>query len=311
MKMAFLFLRILPVAFLAGPLLAASGGGRDAFLRKKREIAVLTAERMRAAPSDHQRALKTGEDRLRRLHEEYKVAGSTPPTTLDGDVRELQVAGNAVRLRKSRGQAAPPDPEAARLIDEYAESYRAAYRALLDAVAAGRREGTPEGRLYWESLREFGRLRRDAAEEMVHNAPTGERSLDGLLSRDEWRLLKALEGPEAGGRSRAKCVMAPGEHLRNVVVDAGPFYQSQGLLPGVNPLRVYAFRVPAGCRTVVQRESGAKLVVRVSAGQGTAHVGSMDHSFSYAYLAIPSDTPYFFTNTGHEYLDMECVLLPQ
>ena len=120
-------MRILPV--LAGPCVlacvcasfpaaeggprtqrAASSAGEETFLSQKEEIRTLALERTRTAHFDYQRTLKMVEHRLRRLHENYMVAGSTPPTKLDEDVKKIQNGIQRLRLRRARGRQFPPEP---------------------------------------------------------------------------------------------------------------------------------------------------------------------------------------------------------
>src|SRR5262245_41052249 len=114
---------------------AASPAERDkAFLAVKKEILVLALERTRTAHYDYQRTLVMGETRLKRLHENYQVAGSTPPTVLDRDLQELRTTSQRVRLQRSRGQQLPADPQAAELIEKYWEIYDRGYQQLREEV---------------------------------------------------------------------------------------------------------------------------------------------------------------------------------
>ncbi len=292
------------------PAQAAPASQDKVFLAKKQEILLLAMERTRAAHHDYQRTLKTGENRIRDLHENYKLAGSTPPTALDGDVQELSMATQKVRLRRSRGRDVPPDPAAQRLIELYWEEYKREYEALAREVPLQREAGVSDGQLYWTVMKKFADLRARTQQKLVHNAPPGQFSLDEALLKNEWGLLKSLERLPVRTRGRVACVVAPGEHAREVNVDIAPFYHSQGLLPTQSPQAVGAFTVPAGCRTVTQRESGRKVIFRVSRGKGVAYIGSADKEISYGYLLVPPDVPYYIENVTESPLDLEFVALP-
>lgn len=297
--------------FLGGAGWAAPEKDKS-FLAEKAEIQRLVVAKVRAAHVDYQRAVKMGESRLRTLHENYKLAKSTPPTSLDGDIQELRNAVQPVRLRRSRGRAVPADPEAERLIETYTREYEEAYETLRQEVPVQRAAGKPDSQIYWDVLHRYDALRARAEEKLVFNAPPGRRSLDEVLQKDEWTLLKDVEDPRSiKTRGAVSCVVAPEEHPRRVNVDIAPFYHSQGLLPAVSPARVGAFEVPVGCRTVTKRESGLKLIVRVSRGRGVAHVGSAENELVYGYLLIPPDAAYYFENTGREPLDLDYVAIPQ
>jgi hypothetical protein len=278
-------------------------------LSSKKEIGVLTVERVRANHHDFQRALKMGESRLRKLHEDYQVAGSTPPTVLERDLQDLRAAAQKTRLARFQGREVPSDPAAAALVERYWEEYRLAYEALLEDLAGKRQSGLPGSQVYWEATKAFAGLRESALQSLVHNAPPGEKDLDRALARDEGRLLRSLEGPEVKSRSRAGCVVTAEEHARPATFAISPFYQSQGLLPADSPQAVGAFTVPPGCRTVTRYESGRRLVLRASRGKGRAHIGAASKEIGYGYFAVPPDAPYFLENTGDEPLDLDYVAL--
>ncbi|MBI4396654.1 MAG: hypothetical protein HY548_06140 [Elusimicrobia bacterium] len=280
------------------------------FLAEKGEVLALVQERVRAAHHDYQRALKTGESRLRQLHDNYMVQGSTPPTVLDQDLQELRSSSQVVRLKRSRGQTLPQDPNAKRLIERYWETYALEYEKLLDNVSLHRRLETPESQVYWDIMKKYWRLRGDTEERLVFNTPASETSLDDVLSRNEWKLLKAVESRGKKTRGAGACVTVPEEHPRQVIVEPAPFYHSQGLLPTVSPARIGAFSVPPGCRTVTKYESGEKTIFRVSRGRGVAYIGTTEKDLHYGYLAVPSDTPFYFENTTQQPLELEYIVLP-
>jgi mannose-6-phosphate isomerase-like protein (cupin superfamily) len=297
------------VTAAAAGLHAASPSSK-AFLASQEEILILATERTRTAHVDYQRTLKTAEDRLRRLHEEFRVAGGTPPVDLDGDVQSLRVKTQKVRLHRTRGRPLAADPRAEELIFRYWSDYKQDFEKIERDIQVHRRIGSADSQAYWDIMKRFAELRERTQGALIHNAPPGQASLDEVLSRAEWRLLKAVENPSVKTRGRPSCVSAPEEHPRDVKVEAAPFYGSQGLLPTLSPQRVGAFRVMPGCRTVTKRESGLKMILRVSSGKGVAYMGGQEQELLYGYVAIPPDVPYYFENTSTDPLDLEYIALP-
>lgn len=300
--------------FAALSLLAATAAALPAerhssFVNEKQEIIDLALERTRSAHFDYQRTLKMGEDRLRKLHEAFKVSGSTPPTALDDDVQELRMETQKLRLRRARGRDVAGNPEVEKLIDRYWDEYLVGFEKLQNDVLVHKRVGTPESQLYWDVMKRYAELRARTEEKLIYNTPSGQSSLDEVLVKNEWKLLKNVERGGAKTRNPVKCVVAPDEHPRQILVDAAPFFQSQGMLPTASPLGTGAFFIPPGCRTVTKRESGVKLVLRVSKGKGVVYVGSSEKELSYGYFPIPPDSGYYIENIGPEPLDIEYVVL--
>lgn len=302
-------------AFLTALILLASGAAaapvdkKQSFLNEKQEIIVLSLERTRSAHFDYQRTLKMGEDRLRKQHEAFKVAGSTPPTALDADVQELRMETQKLRLRRARGRDVVGNPDVEKLIDRYWDDYLVGLEKLQNDVLVHKRVGTPEGQLYWDVMKRYAELRARTEEKLIYNTPPGQSSLDEILVKNEWKLLKNVERGGVKTRNPVKCVVAPDEHPRQINVDAAPFFHSQGMLPTASPLGTGAFFIPAGCRTVTKRESGVKLVLRVSKGKGVVYVGSSEKELSYGYFPIPPDSGYYIENVAAEPLDIEYVVL--
>lgn len=245
---------------------------------------------------------------LRRLHDDYKVSKSTPPASLESDVRELTAAAVRMRLERSRGRTPPADPSAQALIRSRWDEYRSRVDFLFEDIRAKRDGGASDSRVYWESLKAHENLAAAVEEDLAYNTPPGERSLEEAVAKDRWELLKRLEDP-ARTRGRAACIVAPGEHALSRAVDPGPFYRAAGLLPGTNPLRTESFEVPAGCRTVVQREADLKLIFRASAGRGTLVIGSESRPLAYDYATVLPDTPYFIENAGDGPLQVDFIAL--
>jgi hypothetical protein len=202
------------------------------------------------------------------------------------------------------------NPDASRLIDKHWDDYLVGFEKLQNDVLVHKRVGTPESQLYWDVMKRYAELRAATEEKLINNTPPGQSSLQEILQKNEWKLLKAVESAGVKTKKAPKCVTAPDEHPRQVNVDAAPFFHSQGMLPTQSPLGSGAFFIPAGCRTVTKRESGVKLVLRISKGKGVAYVGSSEKELSYGYMAIPPDSGYYLENTGDDSLDIEYVVLP-
>ncbi|HOW27201.1 MAG TPA: hypothetical protein PK876_01685 [Elusimicrobiota bacterium] len=290
-------------------------------------VSRLTCERVRAAHYDYQRVTKLGEERLRELHEQFKVAGGTPPTTLDGDVQSLRQRSQSVRMQRSRGRSVPADPEAEKLVFQSWERYRREFDGLLEDVLLRRRLGEPESRIYWDIMTRYESLKSATERQLLYNAmpplliqadetrsspgrPHEDWSVEAVLARDLWRLLKAIETPGKKTRGPVTQVVAPGELSEAARFDVAPFYQSQGLLPTNSPHRVGGFIVPPGGRTVTVREKGLSLIYRVSKGRGLAYIGSEQQEMDYGYLLIPPDSPYYFENLTQDVLHLEYIALP-
>ncbi len=281
---------------------------RKAFVAAKKEIVVLTVERIRTAHYDFQRAVVMGENRIQQLHADYQVDGSTPPTKLSRDLSTLRSACQKMRLQRARGRKMPPDPKAAPLIEKYWDEYAAGYDNLLNTIQMQKQMKAPENRIYWDAMSAFVRLRSMAEEKLVFNTPPGYRRLQEALNKNEWTLLKAIEITPKKTRGHIECVVAPEENIRTVTVDVAPFYHHpQGLLPETSPEKIGAFTVPPGCRTVTKRESGIKLIFRLSHGKGVAYMGSSEIDLIYGYFVVPPDTAYYFENTTPEPLNLEYI----
>ncbi|HRY28891.1 MAG TPA: hypothetical protein P5079_02505 [Elusimicrobiota bacterium] len=305
----FFKLLFVPTALLAAAALLAADGKHQKFLSQKQEIFVLAGERVRSAHYDFQRTLKMGEDRLRELHENYKVSGSTPPTALDQDVMDLRTATQQVRLRRARGRVVPENPEAAGLVKRYWEEYKSGYEGLQKDILVHRRVGTPESQVYWDIVKRYDDLRSQTEKNLIYNTPPGRASLDEVVQKDRWQILKAVESPNVKTRNKVIGVVAPEEHPRQVNVDVAPFYHSQGYLPTISPDRIGAYSIPKGHRSVTQREAGLKIILRVSKGKGVAYIGSSEKELNYGYLLIPPDTAYYIENVGDDNLDIEYIVL--
>jgi hypothetical protein len=293
------------------PSLAASAN-HEKFLAEKKEIFLLTVERVRTAHHDYQRAIKAAESRLRKLHEDYQVAKSTPPTKLDGDLQELQSAVHPVRFRRSRGRSVEPNPEATKLVEKYWSEYQEGFEKIRENIPVQRMLGKSDSQLYWNIMQRYDDLRARAGEKLIYNSPAGAPPLEEVLRKNEWTLLKEVENPAAlRTKGSPTCVVAPEQHPRNVNIDIAPFYHSQGMLPTVSPARAAAFEVPPGCRTVTLRDAKNKIIVRVSRGKGVAHIGSSQAELAYGYVLIPPDTAYSFENTTSAALELEYIAVPQ
>lgn len=282
--------------------------GADAFLQDKRDIIALAVERVRTAPHDAQRAVKAGENNLRRLHEGYQVSGSTPPTKLDGDVKELTSQTTAMRLERSRGNSPDPAPGVEELIDELWREYRAGVSSLTEDIRYKRGSGISESRVYWETINDLETLQKDAQEVLAFNPPKEERSLEDPFARDQWNLLLHLEDP-ARIRGRLTCVKAPSENPRPDHFDVGPFYRAAGLLPGTSPLRKEAFALPPGCRTVTRRELRNKVILRASQGRGQVIMGNEEVPLSYDYVTVLPEVGYVIENPGKKPMHIELITL--
>jgi hypothetical protein len=289
-------------------LSAASPSKDNVFLAEKQNIQILTLERIRSAPHDSQRALALGESRLRDLHENYQVAGSTPPTKLGADLQQLRSEGQRLRLERTRGRIPPPDPRAAELIETRWEEYKRSFERLLEEARLGPAKES-ESQRFWRLTSKHREMRESLERDLVYNAPPQSGRLEQALAKDEWALLKALERGVKKTRGRPACVVAPGEHPHPAPKDLSPFYHSQGLLPNLAPLRTGAFAVPAECRTVTLWESGAKLIFRVAGGKGIAYIGSSETDIHYGYFSIPPDTPYYIENVSDTPLNLEYIAL--
>lgn len=287
---------------------AAAAGKEASFLEDRTGIIAVAVERVRRAPDDAGRALKAGENRLRRLHEDYKVAKSTPPTSLDKDVRELTAAATRVRLERSRGRMPPADPLAETLIQRHWDAYRARVQALFEDIQYKRGSGASESTVYWQAMKDHGALEAELLESLAYNPPPGEKGVQEAVDKDRWDLLKRLEDP-ARVRGLSARVVAPGEHALSHAFDAGSFYRAAGVLPGTNPLDRGSFRVPAGHRTVTRRESGRRLILRASQGRGVIRIGAQERALDYDYAIVPPEAPYIIDNPGRAPLDVDFIAL--
>jgi hypothetical protein len=281
----------------AGAPAAAAPARKDAFLEDRAGIIAVAVERVRRAPDDAGRAVKAGENRLRRLHENYQVAKSTPPTSLEKDVRELSAAATRMRLERSRGRTPAADPRVDDLIRRHWETYQARVQLLFDDIPYKRKSGVSEASLYWQALKDHEIMASDLVEALAYNPPPGESGAQEAADRDRWELLKKLEDPARVG-ALSGCVVAPGEHSLPHAFDVGPFYRAAGILPGTAPLQKGAFRVPPGCRTVTRRDSGQKLILRASSGRGVIRIGAQHKPLAYDYVVVPPEAPYIIENHG-------------
>lgn len=299
------FMTLLSAACLLGASPAAAGFASD-----KADIVALVLERVRVAPDDAGRALKAGEIRLRRLHDDFRLAKSTPPTSLDGDVRAMTSAAHKIRLERSRGRTPAADPRAGELVERGWEDYRLKVQALLEDVRYKRESGASESAVYWQALKDHRALEENLFESLAYNAPPGERTVEEAAGRDRWTLMKQLEDP-ARVRGLPGCVAVPEEHALTHAFDVGAFYRAAGALPGSAPLRKGAYRVPAGCRTVTHREAGVKTILRAAKGRGSVRIGTEDKALAYDYVMVPPEAPYIVINSQREPLDVEYVgILP-
>jgi hypothetical protein len=305
-------MRVLLISCLlaAGAVVHAAPAGNAGFLQEKTDILLLAAERLRQAPDDAQRAVKTGENNLRRLHASYKIAGSTPPTTLDGDVKELTSRATLQRLQRSRGKSPSPDPRIYDIISNIWNRYRADLSMLAETVDLKRDQGLSENRIYWETTKDLTALQDDTRDQLIHNTPEGERSLDDAFARDRWEMLRRLEDPKRI-QGRSGCVKSPEETGAHPAFDAAPFYRAAGMLPGVSPRRKTAYELPEGCRTVTQREPGAKMIIRAKQGKGIVFIGDQRVTLAYDYVVVPPETAYIIENPGPHPLAIEAIALNQ
>jgi hypothetical protein len=296
-------------------LLAAAGSlsaapRREDFQAELADIRLLAVERARRVPSDAQRVLKTAEGRFREARERYKVAGGTPPATLDGDIRSLSEGLTRIRLARSRGQAVPPDPAAAPRIETLWVLHQQAFDDFVEDARAKREGGAAEGPLYWETVRLHEDFSSRAERELLHNSPEDGPPLDRLFSRERARLLRAIEPPERV-RGRPACVTSPEERSRPGPHDPGPFYRALGMIPQHSPAGTGAFQIPAGCRTPWMRVANLRRVFRAVVGRGSVTVGSQDQPLSYSYVTVPPDAPFLVQNDGSDPLEVEYMdLLP-
>lgn len=300
---------IISLSFLLFLTAAAHAGRPDraAFLSTKEEIRRLSVERIRSAGSDYERVLVAAENRLRALHENYQVAGGTPPTHLDGDVGELRSACLKMQRLVTAGRAPDPDPVARQWVDRYWTLYRAEIDALSRQILEKRGEGPPESRIYWETLGTFKELKEQIRANILFNTPPGERGLEEALSRDESTLLKACETTPKKTHGKNVRVVTPHEFAGTAKPDIQAFYRSLDMVPNASPLRSGSVTVPPGSRTVTLRDDKSRLVFRPKKGKGVAYVGQTETEFNYDYLAVPPDTAYYFENTGPEPLELEFV----
>ena len=299
---------------LCAAFLLAAVHGRTAppdkagFLREKGDILAVTVERVRQVPDDAGRAVKAGENNLRALHENYRLARSTPPTTMDGDVRDLTAAANAMRLARSRGRTPSSDERAQEAIERRWETYRSRVDSLLDDIRYKRDAGQSEGTVYWQAIKDQEDLASGLAQGLAYNAPPGQRTVEEAVAVDRRELLKRLEDP-ARVRGRLACIKSPDETALPPAFDAGPFYRATALLPGTNPLRQESFELPPGCRTVTLREPGVRLILRATRGHGRVLVGTEEHPLAYEYLIVPPEVPYLIENTGTDSLRVDLIAL--
>jgi hypothetical protein len=300
--------RTFPVGLLLFFTVAAHAGRPDRtdFLSTKDEIQRLAVERIRSLGADYERVLVAGENRLRTLHENYQVAGGTPPTRLDGDVGELRSACLKTLRLVTAGRPPAPDPTVFPLIERRWLFYRAEFDALTRRILENKREGV-ESRIYWETLGTFKELKEEIRTNILFNTPPGERGLDEALSRDESALLKACETTPKKTRGQNVRVVTPHEFAGTATPDIQAFYRSLDLVPNTRPLRTGSITVPPGSRTVTLREDKSRMVFRPKKGKGIAYVGQTETEFNYDYLAVPPDTAYYFENTGLDPLELEFV----
>lgn len=280
---------------------------RASFLSTKEEIQRLSLERIRSAGSDHGRVLVTAENRLRALHENYRVTGGTPPTHLEGDLGDIR--GSCLKMLRlvTAGRPPAPDPVARQIVEKKWGVYRAEIDGLLRAVSDKKSEAAPESRIYWETRHTFKELKEQISEALLFNTPPGEPGLEEALSRDEATLLMACETTIKKTRGKNVRVAAPHEFESPGKPDIQAFYRSLDLIPDARPLRTGSLTVPPGSRTVTMREDKSRMVFRPKKGSGLAYLGQTEAELRYDYVAVPPDTPYYFENTGAGPLELEYV----
>lgn len=302
---AFFFLMgiLIPPAVHAAP-------AAQSFLADRDDTILLAVERVRQAPHDAQITLKTAEDRLREIHDLFRVQGGTPPTRLDNDVNKLQVETRQMRLARSRGVAVDPDPVALARTDAFWRDYAAEAGELRESAARDKIDGRPESQSYWEHLRAFEDLTARTTRRVVRLGPSEGQSMDDTFHADRLALLKALEFSARRTREPNRNVVDPTPQQSRVPVDAAPFFRAIGALPETRPVWTKSFLVPEGARSVTRRENGAKVVFRVSSGKAVAYVGTVAQDFHYGYVTVPPDTPYYFENAGSGPLHLDAVALP-
>lgn len=293
-------------AFCAAAALLGAAPAAAGFHGDKDDIVALVLERVRTAPDDAGRAVKAGEVALRRLHENFRLAKSTPPTSLDGDVRALTSAAQRIRLERSRGRTPPANPRVEGLIEQRWDDYRARVDLLMEDVRYKRGTGASESAVYWQALKDHRALEEALFESLAYNPPPGERTVEEAAARDRWTLMKQLEDPDRV-RGLSTCVSHPEQHGLVHAFDISPFYRAAGMLPGTNPLIKGAFRVPAGCRTVTRREGGMQLILRAAHGQGTVRIGGEERLLAYDYIIIPPEVAFIVQNPRQQPLDVEFI----
>jgi hypothetical protein len=295
------------LGFLLAPAVAAAGRpDAKAFLQEKDEIRLLAAEELRDAVDYNPRTLFSAESRLRALHEEFQVAGGTPPTRLDGDLAELRGACQRAQ-RLAATKPPPPNPAAQEIIARHWERYRADFDGLRTRLEQDKSAGRAESQIYWDGRRSFDALKESVSQRLLFNAPPKETSLAAAFFRDEETLLMACEIPPKKTRGKTVPVFLPRDHATATPIDVQAFYRSLDKVPEARALRVGAFTVPPGTRTVTLRDGTAQLVFRPVAGNGMAYLGQSEQEIHYGYLAIPPDTAYYFENIGTKPLEIEYV----
>ncbi|MBL0058898.1 MAG: hypothetical protein IPP35_07270 [Elusimicrobia bacterium] len=304
--------KLVHTAILLAVLFGASAAraarpDRAVFLSTKEEIRCLAVERIRSAGADYERVIVRAETRLRDLHENYQVAGGTPPTRLDGDLGELRGACQKEQRLVTAGRAPPADPAARSMVERKWGLFREEFNALLRRIEDQKREGWAESRIYWESLHTFDELSETIATNLLFNTPPKERGLEEALSRDKGVLLKACESAPKKSRGATPRIVVPHEHAGASHPDVQAFYRALDLVPQARPLRSGSFTVPPGSRTVTLRENAGRLVFRPMRGKGIAYLGQSETELSYEYVAVPPDTAYYFENTGTEPLELDFV----
>jgi mannose-6-phosphate isomerase-like protein (cupin superfamily) len=297
-------MRILSAVVLIG---LGWGGAGELRAGAREDIFLLTLEHIRTAPQDYQRTVKAAETRLKSHHADAK----TPAATVEKDLQSLNAQAQKMRLMRSRGQFVPQSADAAALVQKLWSLYQLDFDAIVAEVERRKAAQEQESQIYWNVTQAFYALKEKTAAGLLWNAPDRQKSLDKLLAEDEVALLKMLEPAEIKTRGRPDCVVGMHDEPRAHNFDTGPFYRSLGALPGQSPTAKGAFAVPPGCRTVMQREPGNKLIFRVSQGRGAAFVGDSETDLQYGYLQVPPDTRYYFENTEREPLYLEFIGLPR
>ncbi|MBP8004322.1 MAG: hypothetical protein KA044_04675 [Elusimicrobia bacterium] len=299
-----------PLLFSLAVLTAAGlRAQRDprAFHADREEIRVLAVERVRQAPNDYQRVLATAENRLSVLHENYQVAGGTPPTRLNGDIADLRGRCQDVWRRRSAGRPVDLEPAAAPAIERRWKSHQGAFDRLLEEIETLARDKTPESQIYWRALKGFERLGRETERALMFNTPPEGANLAKALEDQEAALLKACERtPRRTRRANAR-VIVPAQYAFASEINVQAFYRFLDKVTQTPAKKSGAFAVPVGARTVTQRENGLRLVVRPVRGNGVAYIGTMEQELGYDYLTFPADTAYYFENTGTTPLEIEYV----